>query len=773
MKISYLFRLLSFLAVIAFMPLIAYESSATDSPDEQMNQGTESFNKGHFAEAIRKWEDALKLYEKTRNTAGQIDALSHQAKAYQSLGRYEKAGEILRLAEAMAQETGDRMRLAMIMEGLGQVCQFTGQFDQAEHCLKTSLKMLKKTETPGRVASVLNSFGNLLTAKKDYDGAVLAYNECRELSEQSGNLFLSLKAGVGEASVRYEKKAYHQTLALLRRSLEISGELGDTHDHAYALIAAGQLLRRLRDADADADSEISDDAVFMLAYESFRQAAAMAERLDDHISASYALGEMGNLYEKQGRYEEALDLTRRAVFAAQKVNETKSLYRWHHQTGRILNAMGDTDGAIAAYLRSAEGIRTVRKSLSEDCTTRNTRRSFRETVGPVYFELADLLLRRSSQRQNPDDLLRAREIIEQLKAVELEDYFEDECAAAVQTRITDVDRIISPHTAAIYPILLPDRTELLVNFPDQMLKQFTVPIRAESLTADIREFRTQLEDAGKPYLALAQKLYDCLIRPLEDDLNARETNTLVFIPDGELRTIPLGAFHDGEKFLISSYAIATCPGLTLTAPGPLERENIRLLLNGLTEPVQGFPPLPYVSSELNAIQGLYKDCKILKNREFTLPSVKAELERTPYTVVHMASHGQFDRDLDKTFLLTYDGRLTMDALESFMAVSRFREKPVELLCLSACQTAAGDDRAALGLAGIALKAGARSALASLWFINDRATSELVADFYRQQTENPSLSKAKALQYAQTALLKTPRYQDPAYWAPFLLIGNWL
>ena len=138
----------------------------------------------------------------------------------------------------------------------------------------------------------------------------------------------------------------------------------------------------------------------------------------------------------------------------------------------------------------------------------------------------------------------------------------------------------------------------------------------------------------------------------------------------------------------------------------------------------------------------------------------------------MASHAQIDREAKDSFLLTYDGRLTMDGLERFIKLSRFREKPVELLTLSACSTAAGDERAALGLAGIAIKAGARTALASLWFINDESTSILVSRFY-EQLGRPNTSMAEALRQAQLSLLAERRTRHPGYWAPFLLIGNWL
>jgi CHAT domain-containing protein len=233
----------------------------------------------------------------------------------------------------------------------------------------------------------------------------------------------------------------------------------------------------------------------------------------------------------------------------------------------------------------------------------------------------------------------------------------------------------------------------------------------------------------------------------------------------------LAALHDGKHFLINQYAIATTPGLTLTDPKPLKRTNMSLLLNGLTQSVQGFPALPNVNTELEAISKLYNST-ILKDGTFLIDSVEKELSATSFRAIHIASHGQFKSNPKDSFLLTYDNKLNMDRLKQMMGISKYRDEPVELLTLSACQTAAGDDRAALGLAGIAVKAGARSALATLWFINDQASSQLITDFYTQLKDS-SLSKAKALQRAQVKMISDKRYKHPSYWAPFLLIGNWL
>jgi CHAT domain-containing protein len=319
--------------------------------------------------------------------------------------------------------------------------------------------------------------------------------------------------------------------------------------------------------------------------------------------------------------------------------------------------------------------------------------------------------------------------------------------------------------------VLTDRLEILLSLPDGM-KRYTVPVSAEKLNNEINRFRARLEKrTTHQYKRHAKNIYSWLIKPLEKDLKAQQIDTLVFIPDGTLRTIPLSALYDGKDFLISRYALATTPGLTLTDPKPLPRKNLKLLIAGLTEGVQGFPPLPDVAGEVTRLDELYEGT-VLKNSHFTQSNIAEELGDTPYSIVHVASHGKFQSDVSNTYLLTYDGKLNMNTLEGYMASTKYRDNPVELLTLSACQTAVGDDKAALGLGGVAVKAGARSALATLWYINDQASSQLIKDFYANM-KDADVSKAGALRQAQLSMIKDPRFSHPSYWAPFLLIGNWL
>src|SRR5262249_20855143 len=156
------------------------------------------------------------------------------------------------------------------------------------------------------------------------------------------------------------------------------------------------------------------------------------------------------------------------------------------------------------------------------------------------------------------------------------------------------------------------------------------------------------------YLPHAQKLYDWIIRPLEPELDS-SVDTLVFVPDGALRTIPMAALHDGKQFLIAKYPVAITPGMDLSDPKPLRREKLNVLAVGLTEPVQGYPALPYVKEELQSIQKLYGG-KPLIDREYLVPRVEQELKDNQFNVVHVASHGEFSSDIEKTFLLTFDDK---------------------------------------------------------------------------------------------------------------------
>ncbi|NER25002.1 MAG: CHAT domain-containing protein [Symploca sp. SIO1C2] len=293
---------------------------------------------------------------------------------------------------------------------------------------------------------------------------------------------------------------------------------------------------------------------------------------------------------------------------------------------------------------------------------------------------------------------------------------------------------------------------------------------------------------GKPedYLPLAQKVYDWLIRPIEQDIANSGVETLVFILDAPLLNLPMAALHDGKQYLIEKYAIAFTPSLQLLESQPLERGELTALKAGISktpppvelastkEPLQ-FSQLPNVQAELDKIQSQVPG-ELIVNEEFTNKAIQKAIGSAPFPVVHLATHGLFSSTPEDTFILTWEDTLNIDQLNQLLrGREEGQEKPIELLVLSACQTATGDRRAALGLAGVAVKAGARSTLATLWVVNDAATAELMIDFYQELNQDKTISKAQALRRAQISMIKgdNTERQKPYYWAPFVLVGNWL
>lgn len=743
------------------------ESAPISETDLLMREGTLAYERGAFEQALATWKETAKRYEQAGRIKEQSRALVQAAQAAQAIGEIKLALQQLELALSLAQQAGDQAWIATVSDSLGRAYLGTRQPDAASHYLDHALELARAHGNPALTAAVLNDVGILRATQARYKDALAAFREGASLAQGANQDALAVRARINAARAAVQLKQFVEANTWLDEAGERLQQADASYEKAAALVSLG-----LGYSDASRGLPDASDALLLSAAGSFMEAASVADRLKDSRTASYAWGHLGHLYETEHRYEEALPLTRRAVFAAQSASAPESLYRWQWQSGRILAALNQLDEAIGSYRSAIHALEPIRPEVS--LSAQNPGSAAPDSVRPLYFEYADLLLHRAARMDEGEAsqgyLKAARDAIETSKAVELRDYFRDECVDAAQGHITTLDEV-SKTTAVLYPIVLPDRTELLVSLPGG-LKRVTVPVSSAALTQEVRSLRRMLEKrTTREYLPHAQQLFDWLLRPLEPDLAAAKIDTLVFVPDGPLRTIPMAALHDGKHFLISTYAVASTPGLNLTDPRPINRAKIKMLSSGLTEASQGFPPLPHVSVELKAIRNLYGGDQLV-NRDFVILGLENELKDRPVSMLHIASHGRFEREVGRSFILAYDGKLTMERLDQYVGLFKFRKDPLELLTLSACETAVGDDRAALGLAGVAIKAGARSALATLWSINDEASSSLVAEFYLQLGDQTA-SKAVALQRAQLKLLADNAYDHPAYWSPFLLLNNWL
>ncbi|MDM8549820.1 CHAT domain-containing protein [Desulfobacterales bacterium HSG2] len=725
------------------------------------SESEELWRRGDFEHAVRYWEHALTVSEP--ETLPHLHTLLCLANAYQAVGHYRKALSAMKGALPAIRQSDDPYRKTLFFSTLGDIHLSLGDAEKAEKYLEEGLEHADSTENPLLLASVLNNRGNVFAANRDYRKATEIYTEGSDLIKQEP---LNAKILTNMLRVRYLSGDYENIAEESENALLQTLILPDSHDKAANLISLGLIVREIR------EKLPSESRMKEMAYKALNQAKQIAENMGDTRIASYASGYMGQLYEAETRYSEAADLTRSAIFLAQQTYSPEILYLWQWQSGRLLRAMGDIENSVRAYQNAVATLIPVRGEFFAGYRDQ-AKDIFYRQIKPVCLGLADMFLTQAevpgiSEVRREKRLREARDTMELLKTAELQDFFEDECV--MRKKRVSLNRVPA-HTAILYPILFPDRLALLLTLPHG-IKQITVPVDEGRIRKTVRRFQSLLQTrTSYEFRECAELLHEWLIRPVEDELAASETDTLIIAPDSILRVIPFAALHDDRDYLIERYAIGVVPGVTLTDPGSPVRNDIRLLAAGLSQARQGFAQLPNVRKELEDISEI-AETTILLDKDYTIDNLREAFENHHYPILHMATHGVFGRTRKETFLLTYNDKLTMDRLDQLIALGRFRERPMELLTLSACQTALGDERAALGLAGVALMAGARSAVASLWLVDDEATYLMMSEFYRQIAFS-DMSKARALQAAQKMLIEQTRYWHPIYWAPFLLVGNWL
>jgi len=333
------------------------------------------------------------------------------------------------------------------------------------------------------------------------------------------------------------------------------------------------------------------------------------------------------------------------------------------------------------------------------------------------------------------------------------------------------------------------------------------PIKRQDLNEKIAAYRNTLSNPSQDPLPQAKALYQLLVGPIADDLRQAGAKTLMLSLDDTLRYLPFAALHDDKGYLIESMSVVMVTEAVRDKLAKLPNAKWSVWGLGVTRGGDGYPPLPYVGAELNGITGQKGILagKVMLDKQFDEGSLRDGLDQG-YPIIHIASHFQFTPgSMDDSFLLLGDGsRMTLAQIKT-----RLNFNSVELLTLSACETALGDDSVAHhgveveGLGAIAQQAGAKAVLATLWPVADGSTALLMRALY-QAHKNDHVDKADALRDAQLALLRGTAHSDsagkvergltrvdgpppavggftpdphapfahPFFWAPFILMGNW-
>lgn len=785
---------------------------------------------GQIGSAIDRWTAAIALYRQMNDIQQIGRLLSEQAQSYSRIGQYRQALSLLcgetvptpcaaESAIAIAEQTGDLPTQIAAWGSLGETYRLMGNLVGAEQALNQGLDLALRSGETLYLASLHNSLGNtyINQAQDQYRRAFSA--------SQAGDQMVADQ--FRQIGIQYDRQAIAQfqtglqlanqqspgvnelrlLISLIRPAYRVGdvdtataayteaithlSQRPDSQEKVYAALDLATLSVPIPSVlDSEPGVLPMDDrclsALNSQANDLVQLAIATAQAIGDRRSESFALGTLGHGYECRQDYAEAMQWTQQARWAAeQDLRSSDSLYLWEWQAGRILKAQGKDQEAIALYEQSIHTLEAIRGDLL--VANQDAQFNFRDTVDPLYRELIALRLNQESvpptfkaaiaTKENVDAVLRQ---FDSLKLAELQNYFGDDCIIAPLN--DDASSLVQadPSTALFSSIVLENKTAIIARMPTGQDLMAWIDADSTTVRETINRYRISLERYFEPFdPQQAKTVYQWLIAPFADQLEASGVKTLVFVQDDMFRSVPMAALYDEDRqqFLIEQYAIATTPSLTLTAPPSSERKDLRALALGLTEEVtvdgRVFQALANVDQETLSVETKLPGSRRLLNQDFTYDRLQQELDENVYPVIHIATHGEFGTEPEDTFLVTGDGqKLTITQLDSLLRSTQSAQQ-LELLSLTACQTAVGDNRSALGLAGVAVQSGAKSAIASLWFIDDRATAELMDRFYSNWVTSATLSKAEALQAAQISMIRgNSELTHPGYWAPLMLIGNW-
>ncbi|MGM3307458.1 CHAT domain-containing protein [Anabaena sp. WFMT] len=706
---------------------------------------------GKAETAIENWQQAQKYYEQAGDTIGSLGSQINQAQALQSLGFYRRSRQQLEtITQKLAAMPDSEVKVSGL-RSLGWALQAIGD-GKSQQVLEQSLDIANKIQAKTQLSSILSSLGKNASHLQDPETA-LNYFEDAQKAATNPNEELQARLAQFKLLIDYDKLEYAIPLApQLRQQL---AEIPPSHDSLYAAINFVATLNKL----AKPDEVLPNKDLAQLMAVTVKS----AQKIQDAPAEAHALYQWGKLYNRTQQWSESKKLADQSLNIARQLQADDIIAQSAWQVGQLYKRQGNKSAAITAYTEAVKSLKALRGDMV--AVNPDVQFSFRESVEPVYRELVGLLL---DEQPTQAALMQARELIESLQVAELDNFFREACLDKAQ----QIDKV-DPTATVIYPIILSDRLAVILSQTGKPLRYYVTHKSQVEIEQTLNNLFVSLNPVSdsKERQKFTEQIYDWLIRPAEQEQAFQDTKTLVFVLDGKLRNIPMAALYDGKQYLIEKYAIALSPGLQLMAAHPLQQNKINAIVGGISKSRAGFAALPAVESEVKQISRSIQS-QLLLNQEFTNKALGDSIKSANIDVVHLATHGQFSSRLEDTYLLTWDGRINVQELSELLKNrGGDSSKAIELLVLSACDTATGDDRAVLGLAGLAVKSGARSTIATLWPVKDKAAEILMTRFY-EQLRQPKITKAEALRQAQINLIRKTDFHDPFFWSTFVLVGNW-
>lgn len=597
--------------------------------------------------------------------------------------------------------------------------------------------------------SAYGNLGNAYDSLGDYPKAIESLNKALQILQQIGD---KKEEGIvyGSLGNAYEKlKQYDEALLYQQKAIAIYSAIGTNQDLYYPQWSIARTLV----------AQDKPDLAILFYKQAVNTVQATKERIKDldpalkksfGESKSAVYRELADLLLKQGRVLEAqkvLDLLKEqetveylrsalrssATGGDAQLNDSEQKV-WQEYTSTILG------NELKLYQQRNEIAAQMKQALKTETDTSSTYQS--------------LQLKFKESQAKIDALTPTFAVFLKQAAASLKSSETSTTAEQLQKDIDRYKNLLTTRKAAlISPLVLPDRLELILLTPNLKPLQRTIKVSKADLDKLVLRLRQNLSNPHSNTLTDLQQLYQWLVAPFEPEiqqlLKDKTIDTLVFAPDDNLRLIPMAALHDGKQYLIEKMPIGTIDRLSTLADKATPQSQ--MLAMGLSKSQPQYPEfsaLPGVDAEVRGIGKLYSGPVLLDER-FTKEQLKEKLviatgDGQPL-ILHMATHASFGVNKDKTFILMFKDKLTLDDLKGLEL------RNVSLLTLSACETASSDGRSGIGLASVAeASGGVQSVLGSLWEVSDNSTSQLMQRLYANL--KAGMPKAEALRQAQLTLI---------------------
>lgn len=789
------------------------------------------------------YEGATDFFEQQRTLAvalgdreGEGRALNNLSLVYVAVGEYQRAIDLLEQYIAIARETGIRLGEGYALGNLGDIYNELGQYERAIEFQTQYLAIARDIGNRFGEASALNSLGVNYYYLGDLDRTVDLFQQAIAILDELGSpASASVRGDLG--FIYYELGDYDQALSFLRQHLAIAQAIGNRNEEARALNNLGLTYSALGD--------------YGQAIELYQQSLSIFRALGARVREGIALARLGRLLADQDQPEMAIVFLKAAVEVREAIRGNISGLDQALQRS-FTETVADDYRLLADLLLQqnriieAQRILDLLKVQELDDYLQDVQRSPQTETGVTFWQpeariLAlydEVLLRGTELSQLQSRPLESLSAADQARLAELTaqqtelytrfiDWLEhpdilaslDQLRASTRSQTVDIENFtdlqqqlaqLPQPTVILYPLILPDRLELVLVSADAPPIRYPVAVDALTLNRTIVAFGQALKQPDSAVEVPAQQLYNWVIAPLEADLATLGVESIIFAPDGALRYVPLAALYDGDQWLVERFSFSQITAASETDFAAAPRDRPTLLAAAcatcsFTVEVGNaafrFEDLPATRAEVDALASQFDQAAVLVDGDFTPEAFAARLGN--YSLIHLATHGMFvSGDPDASFLLFGNGQ----SVNLRQIRRQWQQMDADLIVLSACETALGsaelgDGIEVLGLGFQMQRVGARAVMASLWRVSDRGTQALMTAFYGAL--NQGLTKAEALRVAQLTLINNgatlgeidggdndPRgvgivttptsgttraagYSHPYYWAPFILIGNGL